>query len=106
MLRKPVYLVAALVLISNIILAQKGKVQTAWRSLSDYEETLKDGKPNLAYLKTAKEAIDLALANEDTKNSSKAHAYNLRINYAIFQYNLTEEMKKLNHRCRIKINVL
>ena len=95
MLRKPVYLVAALVLISNIILAQKGKVQTAWRSLSDYEETLKDGKPNLAYLKTAKEAIDLALANEDTKNSSKAHAYNLRINYAIFQYNLTEEMKKL-----------
>jgi len=75
--------------------AQKGKLQTAWRSLSDYEETLRDGKPNADYLNTAREAITAALANDDTKKLTKTHAYSLRILYANFQYNLNEEMKKL-----------
>lgn len=75
--------------------AQKGKVQTAWRALSDYEETVKDGNANLSYLNKAKEAIDLALANEDTKNQAKTHAYKLRISYAQFQYDLDAEKKKL-----------
>lgn len=79
----------------NLAGAQKNKVQTAWRGLSDYEETLKDGKPEINYLNKAKEAIDLALANEDTKKLTKTHAYKLRISYAFFQYNLTEEIKKL-----------
>lgn len=80
---------------SYSVFAQKGKVQTAWRALSDYEETVKDGNANLSYLNKAKEAIDLALANEDTKNLAKTHAYKLRISYAQFQYDLDAEKKKL-----------
>ena len=80
--------------LSSSILAQKSKVQAAWRGLSDYEETLKDGKPNISYLNKAKEAIDLALQNEETKKLSRTHAYKMRISYATFQYNLNEEMKK------------
>lgn len=80
---------------SYSVFAQKGKVQTAWRALSDYEETVKDGNANLSYLNKAKEAIDLALANEDTKNQAKTHAYKLRISYAQFQYDLDAEKKKL-----------
>ncbi|MBL7921900.1 MAG: hypothetical protein JNJ40_16415 [Bacteroidia bacterium] len=76
-------------------LAQKSKVQTAWRSLNDYETTVKDGKPDLVYLNKAKEAIDLALANEETKNQAKTHAYKARISYAQYQYNLAQELKKL-----------
>jgi tetratricopeptide (TPR) repeat protein len=75
--------------------AQKGKVQTAWRGLSDYEESLKEGNPNINYLNKAKEAIDMALAHEDTKNLAKTHAYKMRISYAQFQYDLSQEMKKL-----------
>ncbi len=85
----------AIVFICNVATAQKSKVQTAWRGLSDYEETLKDGKPDISYLNKAKEAIDLALVNEDTKNQAKTHAYKLRISYALFQYNLDEEKKRL-----------
>lgn len=86
---------SAFVFLTTTGIAQKGRVQAAWRALSDYEETLKDGKPNIAYLDKANEAIDAALANEDTKNQSKTHAYKLRISYARFQYNLDEEKKKL-----------
>jgi hypothetical protein len=75
--------------------AQKAKVQAAWRMLSDYEETLKDGRPNLDYLNKAKENIDLALANEATKKQAKTYAYKLRISYYQFQNRLAEENKKL-----------
>lgn len=88
-------ILSAFVLITTTAFAQKGKVQTAWRALSDYEETLKDGKPNLAYLNKAKEAIDMALTNDDTKNQAKTYAYKLRISYAQYQYNLAEELKRL-----------
>ncbi len=81
--------------ISGAAVSQKGKVQAAWRGLSDYEETLKDGKPDVSYLAKANEAIDLALANEATKGQAKTHAYKLRISYAKFQYDLNEEKKKL-----------
>jgi tetratricopeptide (TPR) repeat protein len=75
--------------------AQKSKVQAAWRALNDYEETMKEGKADLSYLTKANEAIDMALANEDTKNQTKAHAYKLRISYATFQYNLRQELVRL-----------
>lgn len=88
-------ILAALVLLTAPFFAQKGKVQTAWRALSDYEETLKDGNPNLAYLTKANDAINMALANDDTKSQAKAHAYKLRISYDLYQYNLKEELKKL-----------
>ncbi|PBQ34134.1 hypothetical protein CNR22_20930 [Sphingobacteriaceae bacterium] len=83
------------VLIATSTFAQKSKVQTAWRGLSDYEETVTEGKPNISYLTKAKEAIDLALANEDTKKQAKTHAYKLRISYAQFQYDLDQERKRL-----------
>ncbi len=75
-------------------MAQKSKVQTAWRALNDYEATVRDGKPDILYLNKAKEAIDLALANEETKNQGKTHAYKARITYAYYQSELTAELKK------------
>jgi hypothetical protein len=81
--------------IASQVFAQRAKVQTAWRNLSDYEETLKEGHPDLSYLTKANESIDLALANEDTKSQAKTHAYKMRICYAVFQYNLSAENKRL-----------
>ncbi|MBA3683250.1 MAG: hypothetical protein H0W73_19100 [Bacteroidetes bacterium] len=87
--------ILAVAIIPFFGVAQKSKVQTAWRSLNDYETTVKDGKPDLVYLNKAKDAIDLALANEETKNQAKTHAYKARISYAFYQYNLAQELKKL-----------
>ncbi len=94
-MKRQLLLIAALSVFNSHLNAQKSKVQAAWRALSDYEETLKDGKPVLSYLTKAAEAIDLALANEETKKQAKTHAYKLRISYALYQFNLTEELKKL-----------
>lgn len=85
----------ALVVTAGSAFAQKGKVQTAWRSLTDYETTVAEGKPDLNYLNKAKDAIDMALQNEDTKNKGKTHAYKCRISYARFQYDLAQELKNL-----------
>ncbi len=78
------------------LMAQKSQVQSAWRALSDYEELRKENpqNPELKYLSKAKEAIDKALLSEETKNQTKTHAYKLRISYAIYQYNLNEEIKR------------
>src|SRR6218665_582175 len=84
-----------LVCLAGGAFAQKGKVQPAWRSLTDYETTVSEGKPDLNYLNKAREAIDMALQNEDTKNKGKTHAYKCRISYAQFQYDLNQEMKRL-----------
>ena len=74
--------------------AQKTKIQNAWRALNDYENTLKD-KPDVSYLMKAKENIDMALANEETKNSAKAFAYKTRIMYDLYHYNLMQENRRL-----------
>ena len=87
--------ILSLALLPIFGISQKSKVQTAWRSLNDYEATVKDGKPDVVYLNKAKEAIDIALANEETKNQGKTHAYKARISYAQYQYNLIQELKKL-----------
>ncbi len=87
--------ILSIALLPLIGLAQKAKVQTAWRALNDYESSVKDGKPDLSYLTKAKDAIDLALLNEDTKNQGKTHAYKARISYAFFQSELNTELKKL-----------
>jgi len=84
-----------LIFLSVEVFSQKGKVQTAWRSLVDYEASVAEGKPDINYLNKAKEAIDLALQNEDTKNKGKTHAYKARISYAQYQFSLKEELKKL-----------
>ena len=87
--------ILSLALVPLFGISQKSKVQTAWRSLNDYETSVKDGKPELAYLTKAKDAIDLALVNEETKNQGKTHAYKARISYAFYQYNLIQEKNKL-----------
>ncbi len=75
--------------------SQKMKVQTAWRALNDYEATVKNGKPDVAYLDKAKDAIEAALTHDDTKNQGKTYAYKARIMYNYYMYNLYNEMKKL-----------
>jgi len=87
--------IIALALLPLMGFSQKNKVQTAWRALNDYETSEKDGKPDIAYLNKAKDAIDLALANEETKNQGKTHAYKSRISYAYYHYYLNQEVKKL-----------
>lgn len=76
------------------VFPQKNKVQGAWRALSDYESTLPDN-PDPSYLLKAKENIDLASANEETKNQVKTQAYRLRIYTSLFSENLKAEEKKL-----------
>ncbi|MBK9283452.1 MAG: hypothetical protein IPM51_03945 [Sphingobacteriaceae bacterium] len=80
---------------TSFLFAQKSKVQSAWRALSDYEATEKDGKPDLSYLKKANDAIDVALTHPDTKFQGKAHAYKARIAYAYYKNELNAEKKKL-----------
>jgi hypothetical protein len=83
-----------LAIIPFTVISQKNKVQGAWRSLSDYESTLKES-PDISYLTKAKESIDLATINEDTKSQAKTYAYRLRIYIHLFAENLKSEDKKL-----------
>jgi hypothetical protein len=76
------------------VFSQKNKVQGAWRSLSDYEATLTENH-DISYLMKAKESIDLAAINEDTKNQTKTFSYRLRIYTYLFAENLKAEEKKL-----------
>jgi len=77
------------------VFSQKNKVQGAWRALSDYESTLPDN-PDPSYLVKAKENIDLASANDETKNQVKTQAYRLRIYTSLFSESLKAEEKKLS----------
>ncbi|MCD6017519.1 MAG: hypothetical protein K0S53_640 [Bacteroidetes bacterium] len=83
-----------LVAIPFAVFSQKNKVQGAWRALSDYESTLTDN-PDVSYLLKAKENIDLAASNEETKNQVKTHAYRTRIYVSLFSESLKAEEKKL-----------
>lgn len=73
-----------------VAFSQSSKVQTAWRNLQDYE-TSKD----VSSLAKAKEAIDLATNNEDTKEKAKTWFYRSKIYYALFKNSLEQEEKKL-----------
>ena len=86
--------IVALAALPMLGMAQKTKVQNAWRNLNDYESTLKD-KPDVSYLMKAKENIDLAIVNEDTKSQGKTYAYQCRIMYNLYKYNWNNENKKL-----------
>jgi hypothetical protein len=81
--------------------SQKNKVQAAWRALSDYESTLKES-PDASYLLKAKENIDLAASNDETKNQIKTHSYRLRIYAFIFADNLKAEEKKVEEGVKDK----
>jgi tetratricopeptide (TPR) repeat protein len=78
---------ALLISLSTLGIAQKSKINAAWRGLTDYQATLKE-KPDPSYLMKAKEAIDAAAANEETKNNPKLHIYRTQIYYELFKSNL------------------
>ncbi|MBK7667578.1 MAG: hypothetical protein IPJ32_09715 [Sphingobacteriaceae bacterium] len=82
-----------LISLSTLGVAQKSKINAAWRGLTDYQSTLKE-KPDVSYLLKAKESIDLAVANEETKSNAKAHIYKTQIYYELFKYNLKIEEEK------------
>lgn len=92
MFRKIVTL-SLVVSINSVAFAQKSKVNAAWRGLTDYQATAKE-KPEISYLNKAKEAIDLAAANEETKDNIKMHSYRAQIYYELFKFNLKKEEEK------------
>jgi len=76
--------------IPAVAFAQSAKVQTAWRSLQDYE-TSKD----VSSLMKAKECIDLASNHEDTKDKAKTWVYRAKVYYDLFKNSLDQEEKKV-----------
>ena len=73
-----------------VAFSQSAKVQTAWRSLQDYE-TSKD----VSSLMKAKECIDLATNYDDTKDKAKTWVYRAKVYYDLFKNNLEQEEKKV-----------
>src|SRR6185312_12893795 len=76
--------------IPAVAFSQSAKVQTAWRSLQDYE-TSKD----VSSLMKAKECIDLATNYDDTKDKPKTWVYRAKVYYDLFKNNLEQEEKKV-----------
>jgi tetratricopeptide (TPR) repeat protein len=81
-----IILITSLFLITVITKAQPGKVQAAWRNLSDYESSF-----DTTSLSKANEAIQLALTNEKTKEDAKTWLYKSKIELYFFK----EDYKKL-----------
>ncbi len=80
------YIYVAIVLLNiGPVFAQKKNMNAAWRALTDYQSTLND-KPNLSYLQKAKESIDLAIQNPETKEDSRTLTYYSQIYYELFKY--------------------
>ncbi|HXD93025.1 MAG TPA: tetratricopeptide repeat protein [Bacteroidia bacterium] len=73
-----------------VAFSQSAKVQTAWRSLQDYE-TSKD----VSSLMKAKECIDLATNYDDTKDKAKTWVYRAKVYYDLFKNSLEQEEKKV-----------
>src|SRR5690606_28344303 len=74
--------------------AQKKNLQAAWRSLSDYEESQKDGKPAPEFLAKARQAVDEASVNEKTRNQTRTYAYRARVYYALYRQDLENALKE------------
>lgn len=69
--------------------AQTAKVTTAWKNLEDYNRS-KDPSS----LVKAKDAIDLAVAHEDTKNDAKAWKYRGQVYQLMYENTLAMETEK------------
>ncbi|HEX8517830.1 MAG TPA: tetratricopeptide repeat protein [Bacteroidia bacterium] len=69
--------------------AQSAKVVSAWKYLKDYTES-----QDPDYIAKAKEAIDLASANPDTKEQAKTQVYRGQIYMELFRRSLKQEMDK------------
>lgn len=73
-----------------VAFAQSAKVQTAWRSLQDYENS-----KDVSSLMKAKECIDLATNHDDTKDKAKTWVYRAKVYYSLFKNSLDQEEKKV-----------
>ncbi len=82
---KKILLVILSIIFYNLLIAQPGKVQAAWRNLSDYESSY-----DTTSLLKANEAIQLALSNEKTKDDAKTWLYKSKIELYLFK----EDYKK------------
>lgn len=87
---KSLYKTLVALCVPVLMTAQSAKVQTAWRQLQDYESS-----KDVSSLMKAKEAIDLATTNDDTKEKAKTWVYRAKIYYALFRNALEQEEKKL-----------
>src|SRR3954470_22676053 len=95
-MRRSLGICVMLLLVTGVqLFGQKSVVRAAWRSLSDYEESAKDGHPNVAFLAKAKEAIDKADSDSETRPQTKTQTYKFRIYYHLYRQKLEEENKKL-----------
>ncbi len=84
--------VLALIALSSVFSAdaQLAKVISAYRYYQDYNDNKEIGSLN-----KAKEAIDLANANADTRDEAKTQVYRGEIYLALFDFNLRTETEKL-----------
>jgi len=73
-----------------VAFSQSAKVQTAWRAVQDYE-TSKD----VSSLLKAKEAIDVASTNDETKDKPKTWYYKSKVYYDLYKNDLDQEGKKI-----------
>lgn len=69
--------------------AQSAKVVSAWKYLKDYKDS-----QDQDYIMKAKEAIDLASENPDTKDQAKTQVYKGQIYLELFQRSLKTELDK------------
>lgn len=83
------YFLFFVLLLSVATSAQNSKVVAAWRYLQDYYN-VKDSNS----LFHAKEAIDIASENADTKNSAKTWAYRGEIYQSLFEFTYQSEYDK------------
>ena len=60
-----------LICVVNTGWSQKKQLRAAWRALSDYEETQREGRSAGEFLAQARQSIDLSAALLDTRNETK-----------------------------------
>jgi tetratricopeptide (TPR) repeat protein len=70
--------------------AQTQKVTTAWKNLEDYKRS-----KDFTSLQKGKEAIDIAITHEDTKNEAKTWLYRGQLYQAMYEHLLKAETDKL-----------
>ena len=94
MKKYPVILV--LTIFMQYAYSQKKNINAAWRALTDYQSTLND-QANLSYLQKAKENIDLAIQNPETKEDARTLLYHSQIYFELFKYYQSHPDTSINH---------
>ncbi|KKX49820.1 hypothetical protein [Sphingobacterium sp. IITKGP-BTPF85] len=100
---KSLLLLAAVASASTSVYAQKNNVNKAKTSIAKFEELKGAGTPQLALpnLKTAQEAIDLAVVHEKTKDNAEAWTI-----YSLVYANLANLDKSADEAKKLKMQLL